>query len=109
MKYSAALPNLLVATPSAVSIYNAVYFSDVYAPLLSSVKTLESLSSWAISVTETDGAYACDKLWARLLVRNAKSRVLDCHFRCRLHGLQLIEALVLSILPGDVCKGVAQP
>ena len=99
LKFSAVVPNMLVASPSAANIYHCLFHNAVVAPLLTSIKLLFSLSAWAIDLMEADGAYANDRLWAHWLRKRETMPVLDCYMRCRLHGSQLIEAAALSVLP----------
>ena len=102
VKFSAILPNMLVVSPNAANIYHSLHFHSQLAPVHAALRLLYSSSSWAIEVHETDGAYACDRLMAHLLSTRSASSLLDCHFRCRLHGTQLIEASILAVLPGKL-------
>ena len=102
VKFSAILPNMLVVSPNAANIYHSLHFHSQLAPVHAALRLLYSSSSWAIELHETDGAYACDRLMAHLLSTRSASSLLDCHFRCRLHGTQLIEASILAVLPGKV-------
>ena len=102
IKFSAVLPTLLVASPNAANIYHSLFFHTQLAPLHTALMMLQAASTWAVDLQETDGAYACDRLWAHMLKLRGRSPTLDCHFRCRLHATQLIEALILAVLPGKM-------
>ena len=90
------LPSALVASPNADNIDRTLFGHPAFMPVMAALRVLHAASEWQIDLHETDGTYAVARLWAFLVSKQSGSRPLDCHFVCRLHATQLIEALALS-------------
>ena len=94
--FDIVLPTLLVASPNADNLYRAMFFHPSFAPVWAALRLIQSKAQYAAEIHETDGAYACTRLWAHLLDKNKDSAVLDSTFICRLHSMQLNEVMALQ-------------
>jgi len=97
------LPALLVAPPNSENMYNCLYYHKLFVPIQVALRAPGNLATWCIGLHETDGAYACSRLFAFLATKKlARDKILECHCVCRLHANQLIQAQVLAALPGKI-------
>ena len=66
-RHTVVLPNLLVPTPNAEDIYKAIWYHPDFLAVMCAIRMLLHLSAEGIEVHETDGAYACERLWAYIV------------------------------------------
>ena len=88
VKGSIVVPSLLVASPNSEDIYNLLYYHKILQPMQAALTALANLARWAVCLHETEGAYACERLWAFLTGFCTNQRLLECRFICRLHATQ---------------------